>query len=243
MALESNNATAICWADKATKPEARIFPAFKWDEATGKRVPSMDPKRPNVQLRDKRPLQAHRGTILTGVVVAIDIKSTMMVLRREGVIAPVKINNGPAHEIVDGDGDRYALYMKTKGRALGWIPVGECPAAMVAHGIIAEHLVIADEAKDGKPCSRTILGERNPPCRHFWAELHAREAANKAEQDAREEAARSDGDKIMASNAQSMAAQAERTTELMGRVAETQAQLVAIAAMSRQADKPEKGGK
>jgi len=242
MALESNTASAICWAERATRPEARTFAAFKWDEATGQRVPSTEPHT-GVQLRDRRRMQAHRGNNLTGVTVASDIRSTMKVLRQDGVSADVPITNGPAHEVVDGDADRYTLYLKTKGRAFGWIPYGECPAAMVAHGIVEPHLVIADAAKDGKPCSRNVLGFQRPPCPHFWAELHAREAVQKAKNVAREQAALSEGDKIMASNAKAMASQAEATTAILSRVGETQAQLAAIVAASRQPDKPEKGSR
>lgn len=240
MALESNPSAAICWAERATRPENRNFVAFKWDEATGTRVPSRDPKT-NAVILERRPLQAHRGNNLTGVQVASDIKPTMKVLRQEGVIADVKISNGPAHEV--DDSDRYALYQRTKGRAFGWIPVGECPAAMVAFGQVEPHLVIADAAKDGQPCKREVLGVHNAPCRHFWAELHARTAAAKVKQEAREESLRSDGDKIMASNASAMAATAQATTEILGRVSETQAHLASILTVSRQPEKPEKGGR
>jgi hypothetical protein len=239
MALESKDAAAICWAERATRPEARNFAAFKWDESSGQRVPSTNEA--GVQLRDRRPLQAHRGNNLTGVSVAADIKSTMKVLRQDGITADVKVSNGPAHEA--GEDDRYALYQRSKGRALGWIPYGECPAAMVAHGIVEAHLVIAEAAKDGKPCPRSDLGFQRKPCPHFWAELHAREAAAKARSAVREAAALSEGDKILASNAQAMASQAKATTEILSRVSETQAQLLAITAASRQPDKPEKGGR
>lgn len=240
MALENKATPPICWAEYATRPEARTFAAFKWDEATGERVPSLDPKT-KVQLRDRRPLQSHRGNNLTGVTVATDVVSTIKMLRRDGWLVDIKINNGPAHEV--DDSDRYAGYVKGKWKALGGIPEGECPAAMVVAGAIEAHLVIADAAKDGQPCPRSSLGRFRPPCRHFWAELHARRAESQAKHDSRQESALSEADRVAASNANSMAAMARATADVLTRTTETQAQLASIIAVSRQPEKPERGGK
>jgi hypothetical protein len=219
MALEQNNSEAICWAERATAPGARTRAAFKWVD--GRRVPSVNAA--GVQLMERLPLPAHRGSNLTGVTVATDIKSTMKVLRHDGITADIKISNGPAHE-VHGD-DRYELNQRNKARALGWIPIGECPAAMVAHGMIEPHTVLADDARDGKACSRAVLGIRNPPCRHYLAEETARIAAQAAKQAAREEALKSEEAKIMASNAATAKESVEKMTSLIDGQAETQARI------------------
>jgi hypothetical protein len=242
MALDNGNTEAICWAEKATQPAARQRAAFKWTE-DGKRVPSTDP-RTGVQLIERLPLQAHRGNNLTGVSVATDIKSTMKVLRHEGIWADVKTNNGPAHA-TDGS-DRYELNMRAKARHFGWIPLGECPAAMVAHGLIEAHTVLAPEARDGKPCERHSLGIRNPHCRHLWAEMKARAAANGQKQSEREEAFKSEESRLMASNAQNTATMAQTTTTLLVEQQATQARMVevlAALAASNGNGKPEKAGK
>lgn len=243
MALNTNEAEAICWAEMATAnlppgvPGSRTRMAFKWVD--GRRVASVD-SRTGAQLIERLPLAAHRGSKLTGVTVATDIRSTMKVLRHDGILADIKINNGPAHEA--GDDDRYHNHIKGKGRALGWIPVGECPAAMVANGVIAPHTVLADEARDGRPCDRSILGIRNPPCRHYLAEDAARVAKQKAKQAEREEAAKTEEARLMASNAEAVAANMKGTNALLEVQAQTQAQIAtALAALA--VAKPEKAGK
>lgn len=239
MALEQSNSEAICWAEYATAPGARNRAAFKWEN--GVRVPSVDSKT-GAQLVERLPLQAHRGSKLTGVVVANDIKSTMKVLRHDGILADVKISNGPAHEV--DDADRYAMTIKRKGRALGWIPMGECPAAMAAYGAVPAHTLLADAARDGQACAPHTLGIRNPPCRHFLAEQKARVAAAEARQKAREEGVLTEEAKMNASNAATVKSSLESTTALLAAQGETNAVIAqALAALTAKAEPPAKASK
>lgn len=226
MGLDQTGTEAICWAEIATAdtigPDSRKRFAFKWKD--GQRVQSVDPAT-KAPLVERIPIGAHYGTRLTGIRPARDIVSTVRMLRDNGAIVDMKVNNGPAHH-VEGD-DRYQLNAIRKAAHYGWIKVGECPASLVVSGAISAAAIVSPEAKDGQPCGRHLLGVRNPPCKHFLAEEAARVKATAAKFTAQEESAKTAESRILASNAESTAATQAATLELLTKQGETQAALVA----------------
>lgn len=210
----------ICWAEIATQPTNRIFHAFKWED--GKRVQSRDTLT-GAPLFDRRPLRAHLGNNLTGVRDA-NVASTVKFLRGDGIIADIKVNNGPGH-VVDGD-DRYQRNVMRKHRHFGGVVVGECPALLVALGMIPPHTVLAADARTA-PCSHETLGPRNAPCRHFVAEHNARKAKALENHGKLLESFKSAEAKLV--EAQAKAAQDSVATHdrLLEQVVSTQAQIAA----------------
>jgi hypothetical protein len=221
MALDQSQAP-ICWAELANTN--RSFPAFKWEN--GVRVPSKD-SRTGAQLYDRRPLQAHTGNMVTGVHVA-PIKPTVKILRGDGIEVEVRINNAAAHE--GGMDDRYQFAQLAKHRHYGGIVAGECPAMLVQSGVVAAFRILADDARDGRPCNYDSIGPKNPPCRHYVAEFAARLAASRSRNREMIEAFKSEEARTIEAQAKVSMRAAESTTKILESQAETQSLLVAAVA-------------
>lgn len=104
-------------------------------------------------------------------------------LRHDGHIVAVPITNAAAHlpdSDVSCETDR-----RLKGKYLGWIEKGQCPAAMLAGNLLPAEQFAADTA-GWTPCNPRTLGEKNPPCPHFIAEQNARKGRRGDETDALE---------------------------------------------------------
>jgi hypothetical protein len=215
----------VCWANEA--PNTRSRPGFKWARnAAGEvvRVPSLDAS--GQQLIERIPQGAQFGTPMTGLQSA-PIRSSARVLRHDGVITDVRINNGAAHDATSLGDLSYEQYMLgTKGRALGWIPMGMCPAAMAVtvdsrgrETLPSSTIAAPAVVRDGHPCQARDVGRRNPPCRHFMAEWEARVAANKARHLRDIEAFKSDEAKLLEGQAKLQAQQSDVLTNAVSTMA------------------------
>lgn len=180
------NKEPVCWANEA--PNTRQRHAFKWEKGEDgqwRRVQSRNAQ--GEALMERIPQGAQFGTPIAGLTPA-PIRSHVRVLRHDGVIADVRINQGAAHDSAMYGDTSYEHYMMgLKGRKLGWIRMGQCPAAMALtsdeRGPLLPRSAIAagDVVLDGKPCPAEHVGRNNPPCRHFIAEQEARMKRAKAQ--------------------------------------------------------------
>lgn len=216
------NQEPVCWANEA--PNTRQRHAFKWakgEDGQFRRVQSTNDR--GEPLMERIPQGAQYGTPIGGLKPA-PIQSHVRVLRHDGTIADVRVNQGAAHDPAATGDTSYQHYMLgLKGRKLGWIRVGQCPAAMalssdergplLRSGAIGvgnwTAIAAPDVVNDGRPCPAEMVGRHNPPCRHFVAEQEARLARAKAQSRVDAEIFKTDEAKLLEGQQKLAAAQTE----------------------------------
>lgn len=148
--------------------------------------------------------------------VQMKTKRFIEVLRTDGNIVFVPITNAAAHKPQEDrscEADR-----RLKAQYFSWIPVGSCPAILLATGTLRPENVEADHKK-WTACHPGDIGEGKPPCQHFTAEMNARRARRNDETNATEEKYASDVAKHTAAlekMADRMVTAAERMAMLNG---------------------------
>lgn len=224
----ANDQEPICWANRVTRERD----AFGWDD-NGNRIRLFDDKTgaPRVE---RIPQQPHLGTPLFGLR-NLNVQRAVKVLCDDGNERQIVITNAAAH-INDTD-DSYKRYqLGTKGARLGWIPDGQCPAAMVMMGLISPSTVKADAAKDGQPCGANVVGWGRPPCRHYKAERAKRLELRRADDARRADALKTEEAKLLEQNAANQKETAAAMTSLSAQM------VAAVSALSaRLPDAPAKG--
>lgn len=175
MAQLTTDREAVCWINVADGTRSRV--AFVWKD--GQRVPNRDEH--GRMITERVPQGAQYGTPLGGLTSA-PVRSSVKVMRWEGWLSDVRVNQAAAHDATGMGDTSYENYMiGHKGRGEGWVQMGQCPAALalstdqVGRPLLPQDKIAAPEVVlDGKPCLPQMVGVRNPPCRHFVAEQEAR---------------------------------------------------------------------
>jgi hypothetical protein len=152
----------------------------------------------------------------------------LYVLRNDGHVVRAPLSMGAAD--VEGLED-YGREMRKKYVALGWIPVGMCPIARVAGGLLRDYQVVDKQLRDEirAGTARACTGQHGPErqCPHYLQELDARLAANKRRNDAEAANYRTESERLLE---QQLAAQQSQTTEIVKGVASALAEAVKVAA-------------
>ena len=244
------NQEPVCWANEA--PNTRTRDAFKWakgEDGQWRRVQSTNDR--GEPLKERIPQGAQHGTPIGGLKPAA-IRSHVRVLRHDGVIADVRINQSAAHDSTATGDTSYEHYMLgLKGRKLGWVRMGQCPAAMalssdergplMPQGSIGvgnwSRIAAPDVVHDGKPCRAEMVGRQNPPCHHFVAEHEARMKRAKAQSIVDAEIFKSEESKLLEGQAKLQ----EKQTEVLNTAVSTMSR--AVEKLAERIDAPAKGGK
>lgn len=103
------------------------------------------------------------------------------VLRADGHVVFVSVTNAAAH--VPQEDRSCETDRRLKCNHFSWIPLGTCPAALLATGVLRPEAIESDpkDVKKWTPCHPGDIGEGKPPCQHFQSELRARRAKRKDE--------------------------------------------------------------
>lgn len=149
-----------------------------------------------------------------------------------GTDARVPLTNAAAHLQHD---DGYGKMIHRKGRALGWIPRGNCPCTMLLAGELLPKHIVDKSLLTQQPCApRTYNVEE--PCPHLLAEQKARQAAHTERERKRAISLKSEVEKLLEG-------QKEQTKEIVGAVATGMKEAIeAVMAAAPQQPKG-KGGK
>lgn len=133
-------------------------------------------------------------------------------LHADGNICNDPIRSSAASQ--PGTDNSMEVYVRQKGRALGWIEVGACPVDEVIRRVIAPQAIAAPEVRAAvdkrEPCRLGDFGPGKPPCKHFIAEEAARKERRRKETEAREMKMKSGAE-----------VQAEKQTEAMLNLADS----------------------
>ncbi|HMG21780.1 MAG TPA: hypothetical protein VK607_10700 [Kofleriaceae bacterium] len=161
-------ADPIFWCNNDVARAARQMRAGTFNPETGVREPSFDPLT-RLPRMERVPQRAHDGDSDPKKPTFAGIPRWMHVLRHDGheVRVPITTSAAPIED------SRYGLWMQMKARELGWIPIGQCPPALLVAGLIKPHHLVDQSLVDEPPCPRGEHGERRA-CKHYLAEQKAR---------------------------------------------------------------------
>lgn len=166
------------------------------DEDTGARLFEKVPQRAHIAGDYENPVLDPRGF-------------WMHVLRHDGHVVRVKLTNAAADRDIDAPGARER---KAKARYFGWIPVGNCPLALILAGGINPGQVAAKHILKDHACPPSSYSETNH-CPHYVEEEKARKARHAAQQAKLAKSFQGDADKLIA-------AQQQQTGEIVTAIAD-----------------------
>lgn len=164
-------ADPIFWANQEIARANRILPARRFNEETGVLEPVIDPvtRQP---LMERVPQRGHAGdSDPKSPRIETRIRRWMHVLRHDGIEARVPITTAAA-PVEDSN---YGAWMGMKARHFGWIPIGQCPLALLLTGAIRVHHLVAVELQGEQACPHGTYGEQKA-CPHYLVERRARRA-------------------------------------------------------------------
>lgn len=214
-------AEPILWAHKAQRTQL----ARRWNRETNQLEVVIDevtgqPRRARV------PQRAHESGDPDNPRLSRHLPWIHM-LRHDGHVVRAPISMAAA----DVEGlESYGRTMRQKYQALGWIPVGVCPIARVAGGLLRDHQIVDKPLRDSirNGTARACTGQHGPErqCPHYLQELDARLAANKRRDAAEAVKYRTDSERLLE---QQLSAQQTQTTEIVKGVASALAEAVKVA--------------
>ena len=195
----------ILWADKAAP--LRRQPARRFNADTGQMEDAFD-EETGQRLFEKIPQRGHVGGDADNPIASRHAR-WMHVLRHDGHVVRMVMTCAAA------DLDMASLWTqerRAKARFFGWIPVGQCPLAMLLTGDIQKGQLIAKENRGAAPCAHGSYGETKP-CVHYRAEEAARKELQRKKTAQADKRNQSEADRLVAS-------QADQTKEIVGAITE-----------------------
>lgn len=149
-----------------------------WDESKKRWVQPVDEfDRPLVE---RVPAKGYIGNDLANMRLMPGQRFVDMV-RDSGDTVACPLSTGASLRVRD---DEHKADRLRKFRFCGWFPVGCCPAREAQKGFrgggIGKNHLLSKVAREGRPCEEHEVGDDNPPCEHYLAEVAARKARNKA---------------------------------------------------------------
>ena len=117
---------------------------------------------------------------------------SLKMLNPAGSVIDLDLGNANA-QAEDGRTPYYEQRLRRK-LALGFIPWGRCPAAMVASGELSQRALKREELRTAAPCVGGNHGPTNP-CPHALAEQDHRKAAHDARDNGRHESYKAEAER------------------------------------------------
>lgn len=182
---------ACLWLREKTTP-VRTRPARAWDAKAGAWVPVTDDL--GNPVRERIPAvgtvgEPYRGSPQPG-------RRFATFLRHDGAIISAPLTGAAA--AMPGPDRSHSDYAMAKAKHFGWVEFGRCP--LEEHqsdrtGFAMPKLIAAsnrEAAKANQRCAHWGVGPNPTPCAHWLAEVDARRARRKAEEDKRAESYKSE---------------------------------------------------
>jgi hypothetical protein len=192
-------ADPIRWTRKGDRSHER--PAFMWDDK-GQRVPVLDDK--GRAMKERVPTTGRVGVVRQSADVAntkpMRDPVSMHVLRADGheVHVPIRSSSASLHG-TQGTDTSLRQFRLAKNKHEGWILVGSCPVDLVMRRELNRLQMDSPEVRAavdrGEACGPGEVGANKPPCKHYVAERAARRKLRFDENQARNDAHKSEAAK------------------------------------------------
>jgi len=185
-----------------------------------------------IQRKEKFPQRGHLGDYEDRQAAPGQRFAT--VVRHDGNVAHVPLTNAAAH--LDPN-TPYGQYMRQKGFFLGWFGLESCPAALIQAGQLRPSTIVDKSILTAAPCPRNSYSADNV-CPHCVAETKARQAVQRAKNDAQADAHKNSSDRqaeAAASQSTSMVQMLEEQRKQFALMQEqSNAQIAALTALLAQ---------
>jgi hypothetical protein len=115
-----------------------------------------------------------------------------MMLNPAGFVVPMVLGN--ANAIAEESVTPYAGQIRQRKMALGFLPWGRCPVAMVGAQLISSRLIKCDDVRNATPCTSGDFGP-DKPCPHALAEKAYRAGVHEAKERGKAEAYKAEAER------------------------------------------------